>query len=244
MKSVVAPRGLKRNKDNIVRTKIDFLRGVRGFSGLEDKGLEELARLMARRHFPKGEFIFHTGDSPDFFYVVEQGRVNLFKVSLTGKYFLGKIATRGHTLNAVTCYSNSPRHFTARAMEDTTVLSVTREEYIPFLKQYPQVAIEVIGILGDALDNIFNRVIDLIGERVEKRLFNVLTTLSTQFGSVLPLTQNELSDTLGTSRETTTRILGHLCDLGILSTSRGHITILDLPRLKEISSEPTFKMVF
>jgi CRP/FNR family transcriptional regulator len=112
------------------------------------------------------------------------------------------------------------------------------------LKKYPHVAIEVIGILGDALDNIFNRVTDLIGERVDKRLFNVLTTLSIEFGSVLPLTQSELSETLGTSRETTTRILGHLCDLGILSTSRGYITILDLPRLKEISSEPTFKMVF
>ena len=219
-------------------SKVGFLRGDHGFAGLDEAGLRELAAMATRCSFPKGKFIFYSGNATDSFYIVEKGRVNLFKETPKGNLFLVAIATRGHTLNSVVCYTNRPRQLSAQAMEKATLLRIPRAGFVDFVSKHPQVITNVVGILGEALDNLYTRLADLAGERVDQRLINILKMLANQFGTTLPLTQQELAETLATTRETTARIIGRLKDMGIVANNRGHIIILDVPGLNGLSTCP------
>ena len=217
---------------------MDFLRSDQGFACLDDEALRELAAMATRCYFPKGKFIFYSGNPPNSFYIVEKGRVNLFKETAKGNLFLVAIATCGHTLNSVVCYTNRPRQLTAQAMEEATLLRIPRASFVDFVTKHPKVIMNVLGILGEALDNLYTRLADLAGERVDQRLINILKMLANQFGTTLPLTQQELAETLATTRETTARIIARLKDMGIVAINRGRITILDVPGLNGLSTCP------
>jgi CRP-like cAMP-binding protein len=94
--------------------------------------------------------------------------------------------------------------------------------------------------MGDLIDGAYTRILDLIDESAEKRILNVLSMLSSRIGLDLPLTNNEVAEMVGTSRETAARIISRLQDAGLISKSRGFTTILDKRRLDGSFNSPYF----
>ena len=196
---------------------------------------------MARQiRFTKGDYIFKAGEESDYFYLVESGKVILSKEATTGKSFTYLIATSGMTLNGITCFKSAPRLFTARVVEDASIISIPCAAFREWVQCNPVVAIGIMGTMSDLLDGAYTRIMDLIDESVETRILNVLCMLSTRIGLTLPLTNSDLAEMVGTSRETAARIISRLQSAEIISKSRGNITILDKERLDETSSCPFF----
>ena len=205
-----------------------------------DSSLMVLAQTARRLKFLKGEYIFNDGDASEYFYLVESGRVILSKDAPSGKAFTFLLATRGLPLNAVTCLKPRPRFFSARAIEKTMVIAIPSPAFKQWVLDNPDVAACILDTMGNLLDGAYTRILDLIDESVEQRILNALNMLFLRIGSDLPMTNNDIADMTGTSRETAARVISRLQEAGLIRKSRGHIEILNGPQLDELSTCPFF----
>ena len=219
---------------------IEALQADPNLNKAETSALKELSAKARQKQFKKGEFIFKAGDKSDNFCLVENGKVILSKESPSGKSFTYLVATRGITLNGITCFKSGPRLFSARVVEDSSIITIPCHEFRFWVENNPPVAMGILGTMGELLDGAYTRIIDLIDESVETRILNVLSMLSTRIGSELPLTNSDLAEMVGTSRESAARVISRLQDSGIVSKGRGSITVLNKEQLDETASSPFF----
>ncbi|WP_321405183.1 Crp/Fnr family transcriptional regulator [Maridesulfovibrio sp.] len=219
---------------------LEALQADINLSRAEIPALVELAGKTRRMHFRKGEFIFKAGDESNNFCLVESGKVILSKESPSGKSFTYLVATKGMTLNGITCFKSGPRLFTARVVEESSIITIPCCEFRTWVEDTPAVAIGILGTMGELLDGAYTRIIDLIDESVETRILNVLNMLSTRIGPELPLTNGDLAEMVGTSRESAARVISKLQEAEIVSKSRGSITILNKEQLEQTASSPFF----
>ena len=219
---------------------IDALQADPNLIKAKPPALKELSSKASQRKFKKGDFIFKAGDESHTFYLVENGKVILSKESPSGKSFTYLVATRGMTLNGITCFKSGPRIFSARVVEDSSIITIPCHEFRYWVENNPPVAMGILGTMGELLDGAYTRIIDLIDESVETRILNVLSMLSTRIGSELPLTNEDLAGMVGTSRESAARVISRLQENGIVSKGRGSITVLEKEQLDETVSSPFF----
>jgi CRP-like cAMP-binding protein len=89
--------------------------------------------------------------------------------------------------------------------------------------------------MGEVTNIAYEKIIDLLVEKVDLRVSNVLFMLSSKFGTTLSLTCRDIADIAGTTTESTIRVIGKLKKEGILKSHREKIEILDPVRLRESS---------
>ena len=208
------------------------------FSSLNDNELSELANLATERNFMSNEFIFWDGDTPDWFYVVAEGKVKVLKHSSSGREFIIAFFGSGEMFGEVAVFENKPYPASAQAVAETRVVAIKKEDFLSFLANRPQVALRIINVLGERLRDAQSRLRDLAGERVEQRLASVLLMLSSKLGFTLPFTRQEIADMTGTTTETAIRVMSQLKDRGIIRSTRGKVIILDEEKLRLLSEGP------
>lgn len=219
--------------------KLEVIKSNRDFHTLPEERLEDLAAMAIRIPFKKGEFIFHAGDPTDYCHIVESGFILLSKNSSTGKSIAFSLLEKGYTLNAVTCFKPCPRYFSARAVKNSSVLAIPRKDFKEWVLKNPEVTEIIICTLGELLDAAYQRFMDFINENAEQRVINTLCMISSRMGPILPLTNKDLADLVGTAGETVARVIVKLQKTGLLSKSRGQITIANVAHLKSLSTSPT-----
>ncbi len=207
------------------------------FSNLNQEELLELSRLATECNFKPGEFVFWEGDTPDYFYVVAEGRVKVLKYSSTGKEFIIAFFEPGEMFGEVAVFEGKPYPASAQAVAETGVLRIKMEDFLSFLSSRPKVALGIITVLGGRR-NAQSRLKDLAGERVEQRLARTLFMLSTKLGPILPFTRQEIADMSGTTTETAIRVTTQFRERGIIRSTRGEIIVLDRTKLRLLSEGP------
>ena len=224
--------------------KIEIFKKSLSFAHLSEEQLNTLAASATIRYFPKKTFVFHEGDPAAHLCVVQYGRVKLFKASASGKEFVAHIAGPGNTLNVAALFGAKPHFLSAQCIEDTSILCVGREEFLSFLNKYPSIATRIIAIMGEVTNIAYEKIIDLLVEKVDLRVSNVLFMLSSKFGTTLSLTCRDIADIAGTTTESTIRVIGKLKKEGILNSHREKIEILDPARLRESSRSVVGEEIF
>jgi len=205
---------------------------------LNDDELGELDNLAIERSFMSNEFVFWDGDTPDWFYIVAEGKVKVLKHSSLGREFIIAFFGPGEMFGEVAVFENKPYPASAQAVAQTRVVGIKREDFLSFLANRPQVALRIINVLGGRLRDAQSRLRDLAGERVEQRLASVLLMLSAKLGLTLPFTRQDIAEMAGTTTETAIRVLSHLKDRGIIRSARGKVIILNEEKLRLLSEGP------
>ena len=208
------------------------------FSNLNDDELSELANLAIERSFGPNEFIFWDGDTPEWFYIITEGKVKVLKYSSSGREFIIAFFGPYEMFGEVAVFENKPYPASAQAVAETKVVGIRREDLLSFLANRPQVALKIINVLGGRLRDAQSRLRDLAGERVEQRLASVLLMLSAKLGLTLPFTRQEIANMTGTTTETTIRVMSQLKDRGIIRSVRGKVIILNEEKLRLLSEGP------
>jgi CRP-like cAMP-binding protein len=165
--------------------KMEALQKCHIFKSLEHADVRELASQATAAVFGKGSFIFTEGDPSNFFYVVYDGLVQVYKTSGSGKNVTFTIATRGDTLTA-SALSIDSYFVSAQAMQDVTVLKIGRKEFLAFLNGHIGVAMGIIEIMAHRLNREYERIVDIVGEEVELRLVHSLCLLAGSRASSAP----------------------------------------------------------
>jgi CRP/FNR family transcriptional regulator len=216
----------------------EILRRSLIFSGLHDDELAELGGLAIERNFKPGEFVFWDGDAPDWFYMVAEGMVKVFKHSSSGKEFLIAFFGHGEMFGEVAVFENKPYPASAQAVAETKILGIRRDDFLGFLAHRPEVTMRIINVLGGRLRDAQGRLRDIAGERVEQRLASTLLMLSAKLGPTLPFTRQEIADMAGTTTETAIRVMRRLKDGDIIRSVRGKTIIVDETKLRLLSEGP------
>jgi len=221
-----------------VVSKSDVLKQSLIFSALSGAEIEALSGLAVERKFAPRETVFWEGDAPQWFYVIAEGGIKVFKSSSSGKEFIIAFFGPGEMFGEVAVFENRPYPASAQAVVETRVLGIKREDFLSFLAHRPEVALRTINILGGRLRDAQNRLRDLAGERVDQRLARLLLMLYAKLGPNLPFTRQEIADMTGTTTETAIRIMSRLRQQGIIRSVRGRTIILDETKLRSFSEGP------
>ena len=209
----------------LLEQKLELLQSTVAFEELTKEDLLPLAEQSHCRTFYRNQFIFYEGDRADYYHVVASGRVRLCKLSPNGKIFTTTVADRGDPINAVVLFDSSPRFLSAQALEDSVILTLRGKTFVSFVMSRPDVAVKIISILGRGAKSINERILDIVAEKVEQRVINILFMLYYKFGNPLKITNRELADLAGTTTETAIRVVRQLGRDGLVKTSRGQIKI-------------------
>ncbi len=123
---------------------ITMLQTIPLFSDLAEVEIEELARLLVEKSFPKGSEITEVGDAGDAFYIIQEGEVELSLKDTEGRYVPLDQIDAGEFFGELVMLTGESRRSTAKALTNVKVLELDREAFYGFLKRYPSSSMRIM----------------------------------------------------------------------------------------------------
>jgi CRP-like cAMP-binding protein len=218
----------------------DVLRQAPLFSGLDDEVASALEASMSSSSLRRGEILFSEGDDGNQLYVVTEGKIKLGRTSPDGRENLLAILGPGQMFGELSFFDPGPRSATATAVTDVELKSLGHEALSPVLNAHPDVAHALLNQLAGRLRRTNEVVGDLVFSDVPGRVAKALLDLASRFGRRADdgihvnhdLTQEELAQLVGASRETVNKALADFASRGWLRLEPRSVVILDLERLQ------------
>ena len=209
------------------------------FSGLDSSAADALRTSMNLVKLRKGQSLFKEGDDGDHLYVVSSGKVKLGTKSVDGRENLLMILGPGDMFGELSLFDSGPRTATAIAVTDSKVLALGQDKVIPWVREHPEVSLQLLARLASRLRRTNEVVGDLVFSDVPGRVAKALIDLGVKFGDKRTeglfvnhdLTQEELAQLVGASRETVNKALADFAQRGWLRLEARSVMILDYERL-------------
>lgn len=217
----------------------DAVRRAPLFTALDDVAAASLRASMDSVKIAKGSILFAEGDEGDHLYVIVDGKLKLGTSSGDGRENLLSILGPGEMFGELSLFDPGPRTSTATAVTDAKLLSLGQEKLIPWLATNPDVSLQLLARLAQRLRRTNEAVGDLVFSDVPGRVAKALIDLGERFGKQTDeglfvhhdLTQEELAQLVGASRETVNKALADFAGRGWLKLDGRAVLITDLERL-------------
>jgi len=209
------------------------------FTALDEAAALSLRASMDTVKIAKGSILFKEGDDGEHLYVIIDGKLKLGTSSGDGRENLLSILGPGEMFGELSLFDPGPRTSTAAAVTDAKLLSLSHEKVIPWLKQNPEVSLQLLTRLSQRLRRTNEAVGDLVFSDVPGRVAKALIDLGDRFGKITAegllvnhdLTQEELAQLVGASRETVNKALADFAGRGWLKLDGRSVLITDVERL-------------
>jgi CRP-like cAMP-binding protein len=194
---------------------------------------------MGSLHLNKGDVLFHEGDSEDRLYIVVSGKIKLGRTGSAGRENLLAVLGPGQMFGELSLFDPGPRSATVTAVTDTVFSSLSHEDLLRWLEGRPAVARGLLTQLAGRLRRANDVVADLVFSDVPGRVAKALLDLADRFGRTADdgvhvhhdLTQEELAQLVGASRETVNKALADFASRGWLRLEPRSVVIMDIERL-------------
>jgi CRP/FNR family transcriptional regulator len=222
---------------------MDFLSTVSLFSGLTREQYDELAMIVTMQEYKRGQPIFAEGDEGNGFYLVMEGLVKIYKLSMEGKEQILHVFGPGEPFAEAAVFTGSTFPAHALALEKSRVVFVPRASFLKLIEENPSLAMNMMAALSMRLKKFTHMIEDLSLREVPGRLAAHILYLSGQQADSdsvrLNIGKAQLASLLGTIPETLSRILTKLGKQGLLITEGPVITILDRDGLEDLAAGET-----
>ncbi|MBM4444396.1 MAG: Crp/Fnr family transcriptional regulator [Chloroflexi bacterium] len=221
---------------------VALLKSIPYFLGLSTAELEAIRKYVFEQAVGKNDMILMEGDPANAVYFVVSGAVKVFKTSVEGKEQILCILRPGESFNDVAVFDGGPNPASAIAMTPVLLYGINRANVETILRDYPNLAANVIRILSKKVRHFVSLVEDLSFRHVTDRLAKLLLEYATDHGTVAGepgarprLTQQEMAAVVGTAREVVGRSLKALEEEGAIRMDRHRIVIVNKKRLEQMS---------
>jgi CRP-like cAMP-binding protein len=218
----------------------DVLRRAPLFAALDEEAAAALRASMEELPVNRGQALFEEGDPGDRLYVVSEGKIKLGQRSSDGRETLLAILGPGEMFGELSLFDPGPRTATATAVTDVMLLALSHADLRPWLTGRPEVALSLLRQVAQRLRRTNEVLADLVFSDVPGRVAKALLDLARRFG--LPsdngvhvthdLTQEELAQLVGASRETVNKALADFAARGWLRLEARAVVLLDVDRLQ------------
>jgi CRP-like cAMP-binding protein len=205
--------------------------------------IKELLKFADRTFISeKGRFLFQEGMVAEELYVIISGKIQISKITADGRELTLRICGANDICGELTLFTDNPRYLlSAKVLEEGEIAAIRKDVIESEIFQNSMLAFELMKWMSDHFRKTQTKFRDLVLNGKRGALFSTLIRMSNSYGVHkgdeilldLPLTNQELANFCGTSRESTNRILSELKKNHIISVKRGKISILDLQYLKD-----------
>ncbi len=223
-----------------METEAFLLANITLFQGLSHGELAAIVRACRNRAFDEGEIIVHQGDPGNGLFLVKSGVVKIALMAETGQETMVALMSAGDCFGELAVLDGRPRSANATAMEKAECLFLPRDEFLRFLEANPKAMMKIIILLSRRLRYTDEHVGDLVFFDVYSRIAKKLLELSESHGVntkeglqiTLPLTQQDLADLVGSSRESVNKVMRQYRDKGYIAVANRRIVITDAKNLE------------
>jgi CRP-like cAMP-binding protein len=207
------------------------------FSGLPPADLEHIAAFSVLRTLPKDGYLFREGDPSEGFYVVQQGALNVHRVSAAGKEQIIHVFRAGESLAEASLASEHGYPASARALEPSGVVVVPKAPFLALIGRRPDLGLRMLGSMSQHLRVLVGLVEDLTLKDVETRFLNWLVKRCPRGATgaavvELGSTKRVLAAELATSSETLSRTFAKLRDDGLIAVRGATVRIASVAALQ------------
>jgi CRP/FNR family cyclic AMP-dependent transcriptional regulator len=216
---------------------LTLLRRYSFFGQLPTAALDHVGSYMKRRSLPRGAPIFNKGDPGIGLMGVLAGTVKISVPSADGRDIVLNIIHEGDIFGEIALLDGRPRTADASAMTACDLMVIERRDFIPFLRSHPDMMMKIIDVLCARLRRTTEQVQELTFLNLPANLAKALLRLTDAAQAVRPrkvtITQREISEIIGRSREGTNKQLRAWAKQGLICLERGAVTILRRDKLAE-----------
>lgn len=210
------------------------------FERMSPEEREELRGMMSQTTLRRGEVLFNEGDSGDRLYILLTGKVKLGHTSVDGRENLLAVLGPGEVVGELTLFDPGSRSTTATAVATTELLALEHNQLMGFIDSHPTLAKDMLRALAVRLRRTNIALADLVFSDVPGRVAKALLDLAERFGAPTEdgihvphdLTQEELAQLVGASRETINKSLAEFVSRGWIRLEGRAVTLIDVERLK------------
>jgi CRP/FNR family transcriptional regulator, cyclic AMP receptor protein len=220
--------------------KLAILRRHSLFGQLSPAMIEHLGSYMQRRRLPRGTVIFAKGDPGTGLMGVLAGEVKISVLSADGREIVLTTMHEGDIFGEIALLDGHPRTADATAIADCELMVIERRDFIPFLHSQPDVTLQIIEILCSRLRRTTEQVQDVTFLNLPTRLAKTLLRLTAERPGSAPkvaITQREISQIIGRSRESTNKQLRSWAKHGLIRLQRRAVVILRPDKLAEVAAQ-------
>jgi CRP/FNR family transcriptional regulator, cyclic AMP receptor protein len=220
----------------------ELIAGVPLFKSLSESDRESLAGSFVRHSFDRGQMIFRQGDPGGHLYLVETGRIKITTLAADGREAFVAIIGPGQVFGELSLFESQQRSADARAMEPTTAHALAHDDFRPYVAAHPEVAWELLKVLVQMVRRQDQAIQDMVFLDVGGRVARRLLDLAAQHGEAagngavridVPITQEELAQMVGASRESVNKALGSFMDRGWVALEGRHYVVCDSEALQK-----------
>jgi CRP/FNR family cyclic AMP-dependent transcriptional regulator len=212
-----------------------LLENVPFLAALDPADREALAGYMRPRQFRRGDIIFHKDDPGHALFIVEEGSVRIYLPGLQGADLTLALLGRGDFFGDLSLLDGAPRSATAAAAADSALLVLDRSDFVRLVSSRPTATLAVLAVVARRLRETDEMASDLAfmnaGGRLAKKLLELAASPGMQRadGILLDvrLTQEEIANMIGVTRESVNRNLARLRRAGLVRTEGRRLLIRD-----------------
>ncbi|MCK4892418.1 MAG: Crp/Fnr family transcriptional regulator [Calditrichia bacterium] len=219
---------------------LDILKQIPLFSELNDRDLDRIIYLASRQKYHKDNMILIEEEIGSTMFIILSGRVKISRISDDGREVILSILSDGDFFGEMSLLDGHTRSANVTATEGSELLVIRREQFLQMLKDFPQIAINLLKELAQRIRKSDEHIKSLSLQDATGRVATTLLRIAEDSGmfrkgqveiSELPL-QQDLANMAGTSRETISRVIKSLTEDGFLKKQSGKIIILDYERFR------------
>ena len=221
-------------------TYADFLKKVPLFSELDDEELHQLASIVREQNYKRHTTIVHVDDPGSALYILKNGLVKITIEDQHGDEMILCILYPTDFFGEMSLLDGMPRSATVTTQEPSEVLTISREHFLSIIEQSPKILLKMTAVLSKRLRNTNELIHSLAFFDVYGKVARLLLNLAAERGRVteqgtvidMRLTQQELAELAGMTRESMARTLREFQQAGCIRVDSGIISILALDMLR------------
>lgn len=223
---------------------VQLLARVPVFETLARDDLARVAAVAVPRRFAANQTIFREGDASDTCYVVRSGHARAVREHADGRTITLAHFGPGDIFGELAMFDSERRSATLESLDELEAVAITGDDMRRLLREHPDISMKLVMALGRRLRDANERLSRQSFQTVQSRVATVLTQLVSRARDEAPgangserdillvITQSDIAQLAGSSRESASRFLAVLERAGVVTQGRGRITVHDAAALQ------------
>jgi CRP/FNR family cyclic AMP-dependent transcriptional regulator len=228
-----------RNDDDEHTIGLDLLRAVPLFRDFDPSELSEVAQLVTTRRYAKHETIFREGDPGQTFYLILTGSVAIVRIAADGKETILSLLKKSDFFGEMSIFDTAVRAASVRTLTSVEVGAIERNDFLALIDRSPRIGRLLVIALSDRLRAANKLISATTSQDIRSRLAALLLNLMANFGEVAPtgtkitlrLTNQEMANMIGTTRETVNRTLNRFWDERLIDMRTSNVIVVEPDKL-------------
>jgi CRP-like cAMP-binding protein len=230
----------------VLEKHVALLQSIPLFAGLDRDQLGKIAALAKVQTFPPRAVVVSQGEAATALFAIVQGRLKVASCGPDGRDTVLGIMAEGEVFGEVALLDGGLRSATCTAIETCELLAIERSEFMTLVESSPSIAVKLLDVLAQRLRRLSQRSEDAAFLDVPGRLARSLCDLAARFGErlrapsneiriTLKLSQQELGDLVGATRESVNKHLSDWTRQGLMRVQDGRMIISDIASVRRLA---------